>query len=833
MYFLDSPQIYSVSFISVSNIKERTGMDNIEEVVETILIGFLVTKFLQNTGRALSAIELCKECLMLLPKNTAQCKEYPFIVFYRALYLVMFLAYYVIPDYTNAARYGRELLVMFHDSGDTDNEGKLSVILANICKKQNRFVEEKELHERAIDIKKANGDRAGEALAYEGLGAVFHLLGKYHKAKENFEKALLIRKEISDRKGEAECYSALGTVFNMLGKHRKASELFQKAHHIRMEIGGKEGEAADYENKANLFSSLGDHQKAKECLEKELAILLEIGDREGEVRVDNRLGYMFGALGEYAKAEEYFEKARLISSNIGDDVIEYQSLLGLTWVTFSQSKEQEGNSYLLQCIQGFENLRNFNNDNDQLKISLLEKSGPYTFLCILLSSTGNPQGALYVEELGRARALADLMAAQYSVENQMSADLQSWSWIQNVIKNEKNCTCLYISYLNRDVFHWVIETSRDIHFRREILNENTLRAELVVDLDGLFNKSFHTFGILPRENCEDRSLDDTVSISLHNESRAPLRGSETKDTEGQLHLCYKLIIAPVADLLTDPEIIIVPDRSLYRVPFAALRDESGEKYLSESFRIRIVPSFTTLRLIQDSPADYHSHTGALIVGDPKVGQVLYKGSPKNFNNDPLPCARKEAEMIGRLLGVRPLLGERATKQSVLQAIKSVSLIHFAAHGNAERGEIALSPNRTTDGIPQEEDYLLTMADISKVQLRAKLVVLSCCHSGRGKTKKEGVIGIARAFLGSGARSVLVALWALDDTATEQLMSRFYEHLVVGESASESLHEAMKWMRSNGFTKVSEWAPFMLIGDNVTFDFTHEGTFIPEKVFSYN
>ncbi|XP_078378342.1 tetratricopeptide repeat protein 28-like isoform X2 [Oculina patagonica] len=111
-----------------------------------------------------------------------------------------------------------------------------------------------------------------------------------------------------------------------------------------------------------------------------------------------------------------------------------------------------------------------------------------------------------------------------------------------------------------------------------------------------------------------------------------------------------------------------------------------------------------------------------------------------------------------------------------------------------------------------------MSDISKVQLRAKLVVLSCCHSGRGKIRAEGVVGIARAFLGSGARSVLVALWALEDSATEQLMSRFYEHLAHGESASESLHEAMKWMRENGFPKVADWAPFVLIGDNVTFDF---------------
>ena len=202
------------------------------------------------------------------------------------------------------------------------------------------------------------------------------------------------------------------------------------------------------------------------------------------------------------------------------------------------------------------------------------------------------------------------------------------------------------------------------------------------------------------------------------------------------------------------------------------------------------------------------------MGDPTVGEVQYNGRLTDII--PLFFASKEAEMVGQLLGVQPLLGSHATKQAVLQAIPSVSLIHLAAHGNAERGEIALSPQCTTNNTPQEEDYLLTMSDIEGVQVRAKLVVLSCCHSGRGLVKKEGVIGIARAFLASGARSVLVASWALEDQATAKLMKCFYKHLVRGESASESLHQAVQWLRSNGFSKPSQWAPFVLMGDNVTF-----------------
>ena len=68
------------------------------------------------------------------------------------------------------------------------------------------------------------------------------------------------------------------------------------------------------------------------------------------------------------------------------------------------------------------------------------------------------------------------------------------------------------------------------------------------------------------------------------------------------------------------------------------------------------------------------------------------------------------------------------------------------------------------------------------------------HSARMSWRSGG--------LGSGARSVLVPLWAVEDTATGQLMSRFYEHLVRGRSVGESLHEVMKGIGNNGFDKMS-------------------------------
>ena len=119
---------------------------------------------------------------------------------------------------------------------------------------------------------------------------------------------------------------------------------------------------------------------------------------------------------------------------------------------------------------------------------------------------------------------------------------------------------------------------------------------------------------------------------------------------------------------------------------------------------------------------------------------------------------------------------------------------------------------------EKEDYILTIRDVLNVQLRAKLVVLSCCHSGRGEIKAEGVVGIARAFMGAGARSVVVSLWAIDDEATLQFMKCFYQHLAEGKPTSKSLNLAMKTLReSDKFHDIKYWAPFLLIGDDVTFD----------------
>ena len=199
-------------------------------------------------------------------------------------------------------------------------------------------------------------------------------------------------------------------------------------------------------------------------------------------------------------------------------------------------------------------------------------------------------------------------------------------------------------------------------------------------------------------------------------------------------------------------------------------------------------------------------------------EILVEGKP--FLN-PLPSAEEEVNMIGEILNATPLTGRKATKAEVLDRLSSVALVHIAAHGCIESGEVYLSPNSTSESWnPKKEDFILTMTDVSRVKLRAKLVVLSCCYSGRGKITAEGVVGIARAFLGAGARSVLATLWAIEDRATLEFMRSFYHHLFQDKAASESLNLAMKFMReSQAFNKVKQWAPFVMIGDDVVVKFS--------------
>ena len=107
---------------------------------------------------------------------------------------------------------------------------------------------------------------------------------------------------------------------------------------------------------------------------------------------------------------------------------------------------------------------------------------------------------------------------------------------------------------------------------------------------------------------------------------------------------------------------------------------------------------------------------------------------------------------------------------------------------------------------------LTVKDISNLILQADMVVLSACHTARGTISSEGVLGLARAFLMAGAKSVVTALWGVNDNATEKFMLKFYQNLR-SEPVVNALASTMCEMKREKF-KVEQWGSFKVLGANV-------------------
>jgi CHAT domain-containing protein len=87
------------------------------------------------------------------------------------------------------------------------------------------------------------------------------------------------------------------------------------------------------------------------------------------------------------------------------------------------------------------------------------------------------------------------------------------------------------------------------------------------------------------------------------------------------------------------------------------------------------------------------------------------------------------------------------------------------------------------------------------ELTAELVTLSACETALGRDAGgEGFVGFTQALLTSGARSVCLSLWKVDDKATALLMQRFYANLLGRRSGlsqpmpkAEALDEAKRWL----------------------------------------
>ncbi len=463
---------------------------------------------------------------------------------------------------------------------------------------------------------------------------------------------------------------------------------------------------------------------------------------------------------------------------------------------------------------------------------------------------GKYNEALELAEMGRTRILSYLI----SKSNDTSITI---SEIQQLAR-KKNATIVKYSWLESPkIYIWVIQPSGEIHFsqvdlsqpsinpqqtqghsfaRGISLNSNSyINSKLLIPLGILLigislsyfllrhRKPLMIVGIVasgltssflffqqnqtPSLNIDNKSLVQLTQqtfATVRSNNRDTLSNAVTaticEDQTQCLDRLSQILIAPIAKFLPkNPEesVIFIPDRELFRVPFAALKTADG-KYIIEKHPIQIFPSIQTLQLIDQESSNntLNLTSNALIVGNPTM--------PKMENGQQLPAlpgTEKEAQVISNFLGTQPLIGEQANIQNVTGQMPNADIIHLATHGNSQ--SIALAPAEGQTGFLSGEIY--------GMNLRANLVVLSACDTGLGDITSDGVVGIARPFMAAGVKSVVVSLWSVPDAATSDLMIEFYNNLKTKPNKAQALQQAMLTIMKQHPEPVN-WAGFILVGE---------------------
>jgi CHAT domain-containing protein len=412
--------------------------------------------------------------------------------------------------------------------------------------------------------------------------------------------------------------------------------------------------------------------------------------------------------------------------------------------------------------------------------------------------------ALEVSERGRARSFVQLLSGRLAenAETPVLANSLSFADMQKVAAAQQSVLIEYSIVTVPDdmslLYIWVMQPTGKLDFRQVPLGDDSAR------LSELVRQSRESIGVRGRGFVPpEPDLTETA----------------TTDKLRELH---QLMIEPIADLLpSNPEqkVVFIPQGDLFLIPFPALINESGE-HLIQQHTILTAPSIQVLDLTRrqaTASADNASAnlTQLLAVGNPVMPEVWNPEKATVTQLSSLMGAEREARAVADFFNTEALLGAEATEQVVKQQIGNARIVHLATHGLLEYGTPEESGVRDVPGAialtpTQDEDGLLTSAEILELDLQADLVVLSACDTGLGTITGDGVIGLSRSLIAAGAPSVIVSLWSIPDAPTADLMTEFYRQRQQGKDKAQALRQAMLITMESHPNPV-DWAAFTLIG----------------------
>jgi CHAT domain-containing protein len=302
----------------------------------------------------------------------------------------------------------------------------------------------------------------------------------------------------------------------------------------------------------------------------------------------------------------------------------------------------------------------------------------------------------------------------------------------------------------------------------------------------------------------------------------------------------------------------VPDDSLGVLPFEMLPLGDGGKIVTD--KRKMIPCVTGAEFFGDrNPISYYQSVTALtlartfgkakaagdkrlVMADPIFGpdDQRLTGIPEETKMksmgpalDKLMSAKQElnitwprleltAELGEFIKKLAPqstdlFLGKEAAKEKLFSSpLQDYQTVVFATHGyvgsdlpGIQEPVLILTLWDQAAG----RDGFVRLTEVMGMKLNADLVALTACESGLGKRiSGEGVMGMGRAFQYAGAKSVLMSLWSVEETASVKLVEEFFRHLKDGKTKLEAINLARNKIRGQGYDHPLFWAPFILVGE---------------------
>ena len=291
---------------------------------------------------------------------------------------------------------------------------------------------------------------------------------------------------------------------------------------------------------------------------------------------------------------------------------------------------------------------------------------------------------------------------------------------------------------------------------------------------------------------------------LTDEIRAFRNFLEKRSTREYLSHAKKLygwLIQPIEPLWADAGIdtlVIVPDGALRTIPLAALHD--GTQFLIKKYAVATTPGVT---LTDPRPLDR------------KGIKILSVGITEAVQDFPaLPHVSREVETIHQLFGGTVLLNKQFMMSQMEKELKAhpYSVMHIASHGQFQsEGKdtflLAYDGKLTMDRL---EEY------VGMLRFREEplaLITLSACETAAGDDR--AALGLAGVAIKAGARSALASLWSLDDQASSQLVTEFYQQLHDDSVASTAMalqRAQIKFLEHPEYNHPAYWAAFLLLNN---------------------